>query len=626
MTVRTLPFFLFLSTWTTGCLEPWRDEWNLATDSGIGVVIVDDTIRTDTTWTADNVYVLADDTLVYVEGTAILTIEPGTVVRGRPGSALIVSRDALIDARGEPDNPIVFTSDQAVRRPGDWGGVVLLGNAELNKSAPRPIEGIAGDEPRAQYGGTDEFDNCGALEYVRIEFAGFELTDGEDGNELNGLTLGGCGVNTFIRYVQVHRGLDDGIELFGGNVDLKFVVISGAGDDSLDWDEGWNGRVQFGVIQQLPRHPDPNVDKNGDEGFEGDGALDDNGVIQSPFSFPTIANMTILGSGDPNTAQNFMELKEGTAALMVNLLVSRQTGRGVNLEDAQTTSWYLDEKAELPLTIRDSLFYDVGATGTQWGPSDPKDDDSDGKFDELTWLQDPQFNNTFGEDPSLPAPDIAGDWEGDPRLLWIPRAGSVAAERGGAPPDQEFFDPSATYNGAIRPGSGCGVVGRLDGIPPGVVMAKRSMDSASLARRLVEDEFDRGLPNQPGGVLGLVSWLGIGGLFASVFIVCGGLGALIGGRELWLQSGDGGSEGLSPTADAQIAPVAPPPIPASADNDVAIEERPPPVAPEPVVVEPVTTSAPAVKSPPPPPPPAPKPEDDFGIEVETEDLIDPWEE
>jgi len=456
-----------LALLATGCLGPWDPDLQPGTETPL--VRVTESIQQDTTWTADNTYVLAEDTIVYVEGTAILEIEAGTRVLGENGSALIISRDAQIDARGEPDNPIVFTSAQPVgtRKTGDWGGVVLLGNGELNKGPTEQIEGIAGDEPRAQYGGSDRFDNCGVLEYARIEFAGFELTDGYDGNELNGLTLGGCGVNTFIRYVQVHRGLDDGIELFGGSVDLKFVVITGAGDDSLDWDEGWNGRVQFGVIQQYPNPDDPEIEKIGDEGFEGDGALLDkvdvdpkDGLddVAAPFSYPTISNFTILGSGDLEaTAQNGMELKEGTAANLVNLLIARQTGRGVNLSDPQTPAW-LDKDAPdgATLTLRNSLFHDIGDSGQQWarddGPVGGKEDD-DGGFDEEAWLMQVELANSFGVDPQLPSPDPGGDWITDPTPLWIPAAGSVADTVGGPPPTGEFFDSSAEFAGAIRPGS-----------------------------------------------------------------------------------------------------------------------------------------------------------------------------
>ena len=431
-----------------GCLGPWSE-----------VVMVEDSISQDTRWTSDKTYVLAEDTLIYVEGTAILSIEAGTEVQGEPGSALIVSRDAQIDARGEADAPVVFTSAQPIgsRRPGDWGGVVLLGNAPLNKEIPRQIEGIAGDEARAQYGGTDASANCGAIQWARIEFAGFELTNGEDGNELNGLTLGGCGRNTFIRNVQVHRGLDDGIELFGGNVDLKFIVISGAGDDSLDWDEGWNGRAQFVVVQQLPLHWDPAVERNGDEGFEGDGhEIEVLGTVEvaAPYSAPTITNATILGSGDPQTAQSAMHLKEGTAAVMTNMIIANQTDRGVDVDGELTAERIADVEGIGRLSLTHSIFYNIGDSLVAWGPDEEvgTDSDNDGGFDEETWLTQAALSNRFDEDPGLTPPDPAGNWIDDPTVLWTPPAGSIANEGAAETPNEDFYTP-ADYVGAVRPGA-----------------------------------------------------------------------------------------------------------------------------------------------------------------------------
>lgn len=133
----------------------------------------------------------------------------------------------------------------------------MLGSAPVNR-ADAQIEGVPHGDTRGAFGGSDAGSSCGIMEYTRIEFAGFEVYAN---NELNGLTLGGCGDGTIVRHVQVHRALDDGIEVFGGTVDLQNIVITGAGDDSLDWDMGWRGRVQFLAIQQ---HAD-----TGDNAFEG---------------------------------------------------------------------------------------------------------------------------------------------------------------------------------------------------------------------------------------------------------------------------------------------------------------------------------------------------------------------
>ena len=133
------------------------------------------------------------------------------------------------------------------------GGLVLLGKAPINvEGGTNLIEGIDISNPDvpdngSRYGGDDSAYDCGQLNYTRIEFAGFELTEG---NELNGLTLGACGTATTLNYVQVHEGLDDGIEVFGGAPNLKHIVLSNIEDDSLDWDQGFQGNIQFLLIKQ----------------------------------------------------------------------------------------------------------------------------------------------------------------------------------------------------------------------------------------------------------------------------------------------------------------------------------------------------------------------------------------
>ncbi|HAJ43650.1 MAG TPA: hypothetical protein DCM00_13520, partial [Alcanivorax sp.] len=196
-------------------------------------------------------------------------------------SALVITRGASLHAAGNADMPIVFTSGQpqGTRAPGDWGGVVLLGSAPVNQ-ADAHIEGVPANDTRGSFGGDDADGSCGVLEYARIEFAGFEVYAN---NELNGLTMGGCGSGTIIRHVQVHRSLDDGVEMFGGTADLRHVLITGAGDDSLDWDWGWRGRVQFLIAQQHPN--------SGDNAFEADN--NGNQHDAEPMSEPVMYNVTL---------------------------------------------------------------------------------------------------------------------------------------------------------------------------------------------------------------------------------------------------------------------------------------------------------------------------------------------
>jgi hypothetical protein len=277
----------------------------------------------DQHWTADKEYYLRESTFI-VGGT--LTIDPGTVIKGDPGAAVVITRTGKISAVGTAENPIVFTASTKAgfRKAGDWGGLVLLGNAQINLPAPpstatdEKIEGFpdsAGE--RVRYGSNTDAMNahdCGELKYVRIEFAGFEIAEN---NEINGLTLGGCGSATKIEYVQVHRGADDGVEIFGGTVNLKHVLITVPDDDGLDTDFGWTGKAQFVVIQQGANR--------GNNGFEWDNRNNVNDA--TPRTNPTLYNFTLIGSNANFGAsanaegQRAMVLRRGTAGTMHNFII-----------------------------------------------------------------------------------------------------------------------------------------------------------------------------------------------------------------------------------------------------------------------------------------------------------------
>ncbi|MCA9694266.1 MAG: hypothetical protein KC636_32070, partial [Myxococcales bacterium] len=210
---------------------------------------IDGDITEDTTWSLDacDEYALATDTLVFVRGST-LTVEPGVVVRGGAGSALVIDKDARIVADGTADAPIVFTSfDPDNASPGDWGGLVLLGEATINIEGGKAL--AEGFPTPPEYGGTTDSHDCGTLRYVRVEYAGFAISEG---NELNGITFYACGTETTVSYVQSHMGLDDGIEMFGGGFDADHIVVTGASDDSLDMDQGFHGKIQDVFIQQNP--------------------------------------------------------------------------------------------------------------------------------------------------------------------------------------------------------------------------------------------------------------------------------------------------------------------------------------------------------------------------------------
>lgn len=407
-----------------GCMGPWQTEWDpvVVTEAHAAGSIV-----ADTTWTADLTWILDD--IVWVEGEAQLTIEPGTQVLGAPGSALVVTRDATLLARGTPEEPIVFTSAAPVgtRAPGDWGGLVLLGNAPTNVADAR-LEGIS-DDPRSAYGGADVDGTCGTLEYVRVEFAGFEAFQD---NELNGITFGGCGSATIARNLQAHRTLDDGIEMFGGAADLEKVLITYAGDDALDWDLGWSGRVQFLAIAQ---------DEVGDNGFESDNGEADHDAL--PRSAPELWNVTLVGSQVPDTAQRGMTLRHGTAGTLRNLILTGFTFEAIDVRDPETVA----QAEGGALSVDGVLLWNIGAGGTTYFSDESgAADDDDGGFSEEAWV----LGATVAliQDPLLPAG--ASDVADLVPALESPASGGLV------PPQGEFWDQGANYLGAFRPGASVG--------------------------------------------------------------------------------------------------------------------------------------------------------------------------
>ncbi|MDZ4668210.1 MAG: PKD domain-containing protein [bacterium] len=299
-------------------------------------------ITTNTTFYSDTVYTL--DGYVFVKNNAVLTIQPGTVVKGKAGnkSTLIITRNGSIQANGTANRPIVFTSEKPTgqRNKGDWGGVVILGKAIINRPTDcttcpgstvaasetgiqNAIEGdldnAAGD---ALYGGTDNNHSSGVFRYVRIEFAGTVITPG---NEINGLTFGGVGKGTTVEYVQVSFADDDAFEWFGGNVNAKYLVSHRNVDDDLDTDFGFSGKIQFAICQRdsalfdIGSGPTTN-------GFESDN--DAAGTEATPNTEAVFSNITVLGplaNGKPlgysNSFQNAARIRRNSSMSLFNSVV-----------------------------------------------------------------------------------------------------------------------------------------------------------------------------------------------------------------------------------------------------------------------------------------------------------------
>jgi len=266
-------------------------------------------IRENTTWKSTDQYLLTG--FVYVEPGATLTIEAGTVVKGDKNSkgALIVKPGAKIFAVGTVEKPVVFTSNQPAgqRRAGDWGGLVILGKAPVNKT-PAVVEG----EEETEFGGNDPADNSGELKYVRIEFAGIAYAPNK---EINSLTFGGVGTGTKVEYVQASFGGDDSFEWFGGTVNAKYLVSYRGLDDDFDSDNGYSGKVQYGFILRDPAIADQAGDSNG---FESDN--DANGSVASPQTSAQFANFTVaMGEGNVDSKYaSAMRIRRNSAISVYN--------------------------------------------------------------------------------------------------------------------------------------------------------------------------------------------------------------------------------------------------------------------------------------------------------------------
>ena len=394
-------------------------------------VKVNEDISADTTWECGT-YLLQK--LVFVTGDSTLKIEPGVQVLGDTDqegvvTALIVTRGSKLEAVGTKDEPIVFSSGnpEGARSPGDWGGVVLLGKATVNTGSCKEgqgeaceggyfegnIEGLDPTNPKSLYGGTDDDHECGHIQYARIEFAGFQLSMD---NELNGLTLGGCGKNTKLSYIQVHRGSDDGIEFFGGTAGLDHVLITAPSDDGLDWDLGWRGNVQFLIVHQ--------ASNDGDKGIEADNL----GANESatPRSKPTLYNVTLLG----NPTKVGVLLREGTLGVLRNFIIDG-FATAIDLNAIQVT---LGDDWPANLSIESSVFFDNDAVGD----ADSMDDDKGFNEDEAIRSEDRK--NVFDVDPEFESTDVT-----KPNY----KPGSDKLGDKATPPSG--FNAEAKYAGAVDP-------------------------------------------------------------------------------------------------------------------------------------------------------------------------------
>lgn len=410
-------------------------------------------------WTKNNTYLL--DGLVFLETGGVLNIEAGTVVKftsradvGNP-SALVITKGAKIYATGTAQNPIIFTAEaDDINNPTDlgpkdnalWGGLVILGNGvtQKNGNASVSVEGITSTDPRGIYGGNDNTDDSGIMRYVSIRHGGRLFTQG---NELNGLTLGGVGSKTVLEYIEIYANSDDGIEFFGGAPNLKYAVVAFAEDDSFDWDEVYTGKGQFWFSIQRP--------DIADTGGELDGTTPDD---LTPYSNPTVYNWTHIGSGIGATASNPVGwlFRAGTAGIVANSIVTGQKGKVIEVQDKNTGTNDAHQKLiKGELKIMNNIFFgngnnaalDASSTGVIRVTSGQPTQDNANASDLIGHLT---LNKTSLENPGIISISRDADGKLDPRPT---TNGSAYTTPLAALPTGDSFFSTVNYKGAFSANS-----------------------------------------------------------------------------------------------------------------------------------------------------------------------------
>lgn len=294
-------------------------------------IIVTENITEDKTWEKENVYQLGGR--ITVEEGATLTIEAGTIIKGEAGTgpnatALLIARGAKLMAEGEENAPIIFTSVADEITPEDveagnfgspnlepvqdglWGGLIVLGKAPISASnddgdiSEIQIEGIPTSDPNGLYGGNDENDNSGVLKYISIRHGGSNIGEG---NEINGLTLGGVGNGTTVENIEIVSNQDDGIEWFGGTVNVNNVVVWNCYDDGIDADQMWTGTLNNFMVISPGGH---NFELDGPEGSEGE---------TGDFAPYNIQNGIVIANTDNIQSSDLINTDDNTGAHFDNI-------------------------------------------------------------------------------------------------------------------------------------------------------------------------------------------------------------------------------------------------------------------------------------------------------------------
>ncbi len=408
-----------------------------------------------TTLDCDNIYELDQNTYVPDGGT--VNIPAGTIIKGQPGSgfdanSFLVTRGGVLNAVGTPSCPIIFTSTadpldgtHPITNDAEWGGLIMLGRATNNllladgglavADGVGSIEGLSTSDSRHYYGVDGgafiDNDNSGTLKYVSIRHGGTTVGDPDLGNDINGLTLGSVGSGTTLEHIEVLSNFDDGIEFFGGTVDLKYASVLFCGDDYFDYDHGYVGRNQFlfGVMLESPAD-------RGDEGFEADG--DDENSDNAPASSPTIFNATLIG----NASDRAVLAKEALEGKISNCIFAN-FAVGVDLADeASRTNDAIDNFNAETLVFSNNCF---AGTPTLLTVADAAP--SSVVLNQFTGSGNSTDDDVIDFDFTIdPANGNAVSNAYNP----VPEAGTASTDE--LPPIDGFFT-AAGYKGAFEPGA-----------------------------------------------------------------------------------------------------------------------------------------------------------------------------
>jgi hypothetical protein len=460
-------------------------------------VLVSADIATSTTWTKNNVYRLQQQ--IYVLPGATLTIEAGTLIQSTAGvgGSLAVCRGARIFANGTQQEPIIFTTTNETgswrNACNEWGNLTVMGSAFISENVfvtntPYPngsnygeMEGLVASGPtdtRVRYGGGNDYDSSGAITYVSLRYGGKVVSLN---NELNGLSLGGIGRGTDIHHVEIMNNIDDGIEIWGGTVNLKYLNIWNIGDDSLDIDQGWRGKAQFGLVVQGYCVTGPPAVGSVQGSGMGDNLCETDGAEQSdyqPVTTATIYNFTLIGQPfGSNSGDHAFAFRDGARVQYRNCIVMDIGDRVVSADNVDgdggagygfngtlswaatwTTAYNVYSTVNAPPSPVG--FYQSQTSGTLNEVSNSVfyNNTSGSAYTEMTTLgiNPPNFNNVLAAGSPIQSITREGSnftiqTTSMRRVLSLdPRPANDALTSAASAPNDGFFTP-ANYRGAFAP-------------------------------------------------------------------------------------------------------------------------------------------------------------------------------